>query len=177
MIDHIPTRDKAIILGLYLSKYDELALNELGFTGYYHAFNVLGYSIGAKPASIKNYRDEFDPYFTNNRKGWHKRNLRQYCKDIMDAFGEVQFLDFTEYVKSIIIQYYNIEKTLPEFIRKDASESIAKRLSTGFAAEEYFKVNYHKTSEFVSYELVDTRMLACGFDLNYHHLPIFTLSK
>ena len=42
--------------------------------------NVIGFALGAKPASIKNYRDEFDPVFPNKRKGWHKRPMRNYCK-------------------------------------------------------------------------------------------------
>lgn len=75
-------RDKAILIGLYLSKFDADALNVLGFKGFNEAFNTLGYSIGVKPASIKNYRDEFDPFFPNPRKGWHKRQIRDYCKEV-----------------------------------------------------------------------------------------------
>ena len=62
-------RDKSIITGLYLSKYTQKGLNELGFKSFQQAFNVLGFSLGSKPASLKNYRDEFDPLFLNDRKG------------------------------------------------------------------------------------------------------------
>ena len=45
-----------------------------------------------KPAitksEIKNYRDEFDPLFQNSRKGWHKRPMRDYCKKILEDFGD-----------------------------------------------------------------------------------------
>ena len=61
-------RDKAILIGLYLSKYDQDGLNAFGFEGFVQAYNTFGYSIGFKPASIKNYRDEFDPYFPNTIK-------------------------------------------------------------------------------------------------------------
>ena len=157
-------RDKAIIIGLYLSKFDMLVLSELGLDGHSHAFNVLGYAIGAKPASIKNYRDEFDPYFPNNRKGWHKRPLRQHCKNILEMLSELNLSDFTDLIKSFIISNYDIEKNIAEIDKTNISESIAKRLATGVAAEEYFKLNYTKINEFFGYDILDTRMLACGFD-------------
>jgi hypothetical protein len=63
------TREKLILSGLYLSKYDLLGLKGLGFESFAEAFNVIGYALGSRPASIKNYRDEFDPLFSNRRKG------------------------------------------------------------------------------------------------------------
>ena len=64
-IKNIDKRDKAILMGLFLSRFDKQALNSFGFTGFRQAYNVLGLSIGVKPNSINNYRDEFDPYFPN----------------------------------------------------------------------------------------------------------------
>ena len=57
----IATREKLILAGLFLSKFDTLGLAMLGFEGFTEAFNVIGFALGGKPASIKNYRDEFDP--------------------------------------------------------------------------------------------------------------------
>ena len=96
-------QDKAILIGLYLSKFDNEGLNEFGFEGFTQAFNTLGYSIGVKPASIKNYRDEFDPYFPNVRQGWHKRQLRDYCKQYLDTFSALLFNEFTDLIKGFII--------------------------------------------------------------------------
>ncbi len=53
------TRDKLILAGLYLSKFDAAGLQRLGFESFMEAFNVIGYALGGKPARIKNYRDEF----------------------------------------------------------------------------------------------------------------------
>ena len=108
-------RDKSILVGLYLSKFSQNGLVELGFESFQEAFNVLGFSLGVKPASIKNYRDEFDPLFPNERKGWHKRNTRDYCKVIFDEFGNLKFKSFTELIKSFYIENFEIEK----FIRKE----------------------------------------------------------
>ena len=63
----ISSREKLILTGLFLSKYDKLGLRRLGFETFLEAFNVVGYALGGKPASIKNYRDEFDPLFPNRR--------------------------------------------------------------------------------------------------------------
>ena len=50
----IPTREKLILTGLYLSKYDSAGVRKLGFESFVEAFNVIGYALGEKPASIKN---------------------------------------------------------------------------------------------------------------------------
>jgi len=164
MISNFSNRDKAILIGLFLSKFDDKALDVLGFEGAKQAFNTLGYSIGTKPASIKNYRDEFDPYFPNPRKGWHKRQLREYCKKFLDDFGNVNFDDFSELVKSFVIKDYEIEKFINKIEKIDYGETVAKRLITGSAAEEYFKLNCNTITEFSDFQISDTTKLACGFD-------------
>jgi hypothetical protein len=157
-------RDKSIITGLYLSKYNQDGLNELGFKSFQQAFNVLGFSLGSKPASLKNYRDEFDPLYPNNRKGWHKRDTREYCKKYFDEFNNIDFSIFTNLIKSFFIENFEIEKFIEKIEKKDYSESIAKRLLTGKAAEEYFKSEYSKINVFSSYGILDATQMACGFD-------------
>ena len=161
------TRDKAILIGLYLSKFDKDGLKSLGFSGFMEAFNTLGLAVGVKPLSLRNYRDEFDPYFSNPRIGWNKRALREYCKQFYDNFHLLEFYDFTELIKSFLIKNYEIETFISKIEKKDKSdksESVAKRLITGKSAEEYFKINYPTIIQFEDYELKDTTNLACGFD-------------
>lgn len=161
MENNISIRDKAVIIGLYLSKFDKEALSEFGFKGIYEAFNTLGYSIGAKPASIKNYRDEFDPLFPNLRKGRHNRPIREHCKIYYDKFSLLDFVSFTELINSILFENHEFEKLL---IEQDISSTVAKRLITGKAAEEYFKINYESVDKFKDFTLVDTTLFGCGFD-------------
>lgn len=157
-------RTKSILIGLYLSKYSNIGLKELDFNSFQQAFNILGYSLGVKPASIKNYRDEFDPLFPNNRKGWHKRQIREYCKVFYEQYLNVDFIIFSDLVKSFFIPNFELEKFVKTIEKKDYSESIAKRLLTGKAAEEYFKLEYNKIDVFNSYNIIDTTQMACGFD-------------
>lgn len=156
--------DKSIITGLFLSQHDQNALIDLGFKTFQESFNVLGYSLGTKPASIKNYRDEFDSLFPNNRKGWHKRPIRSYCKVYFDQYSNLNFEEFSSLVKSFLIENYEIEKFVKKIERKDFSETVAKRLFTGKAAEEYFKSEYKKIQIFSPLELTDTTNMGCGFD-------------
>jgi hypothetical protein len=45
----VPTREKLILTGLYLSKYDAAGLKKLGFDSFVEAFNVIGYALGQNP--------------------------------------------------------------------------------------------------------------------------------
>ena len=98
----IASREKLILVGLYLSKYDSLGLKRLGFNSFIEAFNVIGYAMGSKPASIKNYRDEFDPLFPNRRKGWHKRKTRNYCLRVFEEYKSLDLESFTGLVESFV---------------------------------------------------------------------------
>jgi len=156
--------DKATLAGLYIAKFDKQALETLGFSGMWQAFNVIGYSLGSSPASIKNYRDEFDRLFPDNpRKGW-QRPLKTRSEKIFNNFHDLDFSLFTDLINSFLIPHYEEEKAIDAIIKPDRSESVAKRLITGRAAEEYFKINYPSIMEFKNYDLKDTTNFACGFD-------------
>jgi uncharacterized protein DUF3883 len=157
------TRDKLILAGLYLSKYDAAGLKALGFDTFIEAFNVLAYGLGARPASIKNYRDEFDPLFPNQRKGWHKRPRRSHCVDIYKHYEPLDFLSFTALIRSFfedkpIAEQDRIPETEPE------RSTFAQRLATGLAAERYFESIYEEIPDFEGLALENMTALGCGYD-------------
>lgn len=163
-IENISTRDKAVLMGLFLSRFDRQALDSLGFTGFRQAYNVLGLSIGFIPKSIQNYRDEFDPYFPNERKGWRNRSLRDYCKEYMDLTNKMTFDDFYNLIVSILEERIVDEKDIVKERQRKKGKSMANRLITGKAAEEYFVMNYQTVEIFHDYKLYDTTLMGCGFD-------------
>ena len=163
-IDNIDKRDKAILMGLFLSRFDRQALESLGFTSFQQAYNVIGFSIGSKPNSINNYRDEFDPYFPNERKGWRNRKLRDYCKKYMDATADMSFEDFYHVINYFLEGGLIEEKDIVKERRKVSRGFMANRLITGKAAEEYFVMNYKTIDIFHEYDLQDTTQMGCGFD-------------
>lgn len=165
----INSRDKAILIGLYLSKFDTDGLKHLDFSSFIEAFNTLGYAIGVKPASLKNYRDEFDPLFPNSRKGWHKRKIRSYCRDFYDQYKNLTLTDFTEFIKGVVYANYEIEVLVEKATRQEKKEeTFAKRLITGQAAEQYFKDIYNQIPDFKNLILEDTTKLGCGFDFKLY---------
>src|ERR1700682_1260586 len=135
----IAAREKLILVGLYLSKYDSLVLKRLGFDSFVEAFNVIGYAMGSRPASIKNYRDEFDPLFPNRRKGWHKRPIRDYCLKVFEEYGGLDLEAFANLVKSFAGYDENVWSELQPKEELYESESYFSRLITGLAAEQYFE--------------------------------------
>jgi len=161
----IPTREKLILTGLYLSKYDLAGVRKLGFEGFAEAFNVIGYALGEKPASIKNYRDEFDPLFPNKRKGWHKRPIRQYCLKVFEEYKGLDLQTFTALVKSFTGYDENAWSGVEvESKKRDGETQFAKRLITGLAAERYFETVRTTLLEFKDCSIENTTRLGCGYD-------------
>lgn len=146
-----------ILAGLSLAKYDQLGLKKLGFDSFTEAFNVIGYALGGRPASVKNYRDEFDPFFPNPRKGWHKRTLRDHCRKMLETFQDTDLESFASLVRSFA--GYD-DRAWSEVLPKDEVEpedsSFAKRLITGLAAEQYFVFVQPTLPQFQGYTVENT---------------------
>ncbi len=158
-------REKLILAGLYLSKFDTAGLAKLGFQTFIEAFNVIGYELGAKPASVKNYRDEFDPLFPNPRQGWHKRPLRQYCLDVLQRYETLDIERFAGLVQSFLSDGASVEGvTEAEAAEHEGDSMFARRLITGIAAERYFQSVQPQIPELQSYTVEDTTRWGCGYD-------------
>lgn len=163
---NLTSREKAIVCGLFLSKFDSEGLAVLGFSSFKEAFNVLGLAINAKSASIKNYRDELDPLFPNSRQGWHKRKLREHCKKIYETFGSYDLNDMASLVSSLTGCSLARDSS---FDNPSDPETFAKRLLTGRAAENFFLANYRAEPEFESLNAIDVTQTGCGFDFRLQH--------
>jgi hypothetical protein len=156
-------RDKQILAGLFLSKFDLEGLNILGFNSFTEAFNCLGYALGGRPASIKNYRDEFDPMFPNPRQGWRNRHRRIHCMILEEKYRDLSISEFAQLISSFcgtswIQDTDQIENSEPE------KSSFAKRLVTGVSAEKYFEAKWSEIPEFSDYTIENTSAYGCGFD-------------
>ncbi|MBL9132181.1 MAG: DUF3883 domain-containing protein [Verrucomicrobiaceae bacterium] len=158
----IDAREKQILAGLFLSKFDAEGLNALGFESFTEAFNALGYGLGGRAASIKNYRDEFDPLFPNPRQGWRNRKRRGYCIEVEEKYRSLGLADFAALVAEFVGESHQpTPTTKPD---TDQSSSFAKRLITGRAAERYFHSNWRSIPEFAEYCVEDTTDHGCGYD-------------
>ena len=99
--------DHALIIAYYLSRMDITGVKELGYSNFSVAFKELGELLGRKPATIKNMRDEFDPYFDNPRAGWYQRPLRKSRQIIFNKYSTVSDEELTSVIQRIITGYKN----------------------------------------------------------------------
>jgi uncharacterized protein DUF3883 len=137
----------------------------LGFDTFTEAYNVLGYAVGAPPASIKNYRDEFDPLFANPRKGWHNRPTRDHCLKVLNEYRDLDIELFSGLIMSLAGPGESaLSEVQADDEARDDDSHFAKRLITGRAAERYFEMNHHQLPEFQGWTVENTTQLGCGFD-------------
>lgn len=166
------TREKLILAWLFLSKFDADGLRCLGFENFIEAFNVVGYALGSRPASIKNYRDEFDPLFPNARKGWHKRPTRAYCLDIYEQYRNLGIEEFTALVKSFFAIDASAATELEDLDRtEEGASAFAQRLATGLAAEQYFVSVHADIPSFSGLLIENTTRYGCGYDFRFRREP------
>jgi hypothetical protein len=164
---NLSIRDKAILTGLFLSKFDMIGVEFLGFSTFTEAWNAIGFALSTKPASIKNYRDEFDPYFPNPRQGWHKRKMREYCRKIYAAFKDLPLEPFADFLRQSIYRNHDLDLLREKAAKESGDEtesSFAKRLITGQAAENFFEKRYSEFAEFADCSIENTTKVGCGFD-------------
>lgn len=79
----------ALIIAYYLSKFDKVAYEKLGYSSTTATHAEVGRILGVNPNSVKNMRDEFDPLHGNNRRGWYQRPLRQSRAEVVESFQEL----------------------------------------------------------------------------------------
>jgi hypothetical protein len=165
-------RQKLILSGLYLSKFDSLGLKSLGLDNFVEAFNVIGYALGSRPASVKNYRDEFDPLFPNPRKGWHKRPTREYCREVYEKYKGLDLAEFTGLVRSFFGFDNNLQIEAAQTEESgEGSSAFAQRLVTGLAAERYFESVCASLPVFQGLLLGNTTQFGCGYDFRMRPEP------
>jgi len=156
--------EQAIIISYYLSRFNNEAVNNLGYQTWKDAFEDLSEKLQINKHTIKNWRDEFDP-FHGHRAGWHQREARKTISNIISQFELLEEFDIRQIVEEII----NGKKIdLPE-IDSSESELISNpifilRGPTGKKAEQIF-IDYHRINGLpLAGELIDTRDLGCGYD-------------
>jgi hypothetical protein len=160
----------ATIVAYYLSKFDEVAYANLGYKTKKEAHLDIGRKLNVNPNSVKNRRDEFDPIHSNERVGWHQRDMSPSRKRIVETFQDLSERGLREIAMSILKNQSFIYTETFEIITNQIqnAETDKKhfhlRGQTGRKAEELY-INYHR--EFglpQAGNLMDTRDLGCGYD-------------
>lgn len=93
---------QALIIAYYLSRFDRKAIINLNYKNISDAFRQIGILLGVKENTIKNMRDQFDPYFGENpRKGW-VGVLSPSRQAIFEQFKDYTEEDITALVQSLL---------------------------------------------------------------------------
>lgn len=98
---------KKSLVAFYISKYNEDAFRELGYTGPVSkamedlSIRITGPGI-APNAYIKQRRDEFDVFFDNGRVGYHKRKPTVAVIEMYEQWNIMSFEEITELVKMVL---------------------------------------------------------------------------
>lgn len=162
---------QAIIVAYAMSRLDAGFLKRFSYKSWREAFKDTGASLGVRPASMKNLRDEFDPIHPNSRMGWHKRPLRRNRQRVLGEFCEASDEALSELVSRLLRGDKEVEElvTVPMATNRARVENVAERLRTGRLAEEYFLANAGRICGFPPSELVDYRLEARGYDFGVTH--------
>jgi hypothetical protein len=171
-----PQNELAMIVAFYLSKFGEDGLARLGFKTYKRAFEEVDRSLNVKPNSVKNWRDEFDPYYDTGRKGWYRQKIRPSRHAVMMAFDDLSESALRAIISDIIrlearpqIEA-DLQAVLKEIKASDDRKSSKKKTEyvargpTGRMAEEFFISRFHAGLTPFSGILKDCRDDGVGFD-------------
>lgn len=175
--------EQAIVVSYYLSRFNDEAISNLGYKTWKDAFDDLSDKLQINKHTIKNWRDEFDP-FHGHRAGWHQRQPRKTISNIISQFEQLEEFD----IRQIAVEIINGNKIdLPVI---DNSENVVitnpifiLRGPTGKKAEQFF-IEYHRLNNSpIAGELIDTRDLGCGYDFeiksesNQHFIEVKGLAS
>ena len=163
-----------MIVGYYLSRFDEDAYRNLGFTTKRQAHLDIGHRLGGKPNSLKNWRDEFEPVHANPRVGWYQRDLQPSRRRVVEALQDLSELEMREVILEILSGQSFLDSdecsVMLAALRPRAKRSSRRprayimRGPTGRRAEEYFVEFHRRTGKPEAGRLRDTRDLGCGYD-------------
>lgn len=175
--------EQAIIVSYYLSRFNNEALNNLGYKTWKNAFEDLSRKIEINKYTLQNWRDEFDP-FHGHRAGWHQRQPRKTILNIISQFEQLEEYDVRPIVEEIIAGNH-IELPLIDTSETTVTSNpiFILRGPTGKKAEQFF-IEYHKRNNLpAAGKLIDTRDLGCGYDFeiksesNQHFIEVKGLAS
>jgi hypothetical protein len=163
----------AIVVGYAMSRLDSRFLAAQRLRSWKAAFERAGKALRVPPSSLKNLRDEFDPFHENPRKGWHNRPLRPNRQRVLSDFFDVSDDALLECVERILTGDEPATAEIVESVRQVArpTYNVAERLLTGRLAEDFFLGSCDKIIGVGRSALIDQRFSALGFDFGVAGMP------
>jgi len=164
---------EALIIGYAMSRLDDEYVRWRKLKSWSAAYDEVSRAMSVRALSFRNLRDEFDPFHSNKRVGWHNRTIHPSRQRVLEDLKDVSDEALKALVDRIIIRD---EEATAEAVDSLAAvprtaQNVAERLLTGRRAEEYFAENCEEITGIKESDLVDCRQLACGFDFAVMGIP------
>jgi hypothetical protein len=164
---------EALIIGYAMSRLDVEYFRYRNVRSWQASYDEAALALGVRASSLRNLRDEFDPFHSNERRGWHKRPMHPSRQRVLDDLKDLSDDALMALVDHIIIRD---EEATMEAVDSLAAvprtaQNVAERLLTGRRAEEYFLAHSETLVGIRQMELVDRRQQACGFDFAVRRRP------
>lgn len=158
---------RTLALGYSLSRLGMRMVAAMGCQTWSQAYAKIADACHTKPSRVNGLRDEFDPYVSAERKGWHGRPIRT---NRLEVIVSMEGLD-DDFLLGIALELLagNAVAEIEEVV--SASARAARRMQTGQRAEQWFMDHWR---EFLQGEVepVDCRYEACGFDFRLGNHPL-----
>jgi hypothetical protein len=153
------------VVGYAMSRLGISYLAARGLPTWKAAFEEAGQSLAVNPNSVKNLRQEFDPFHTG--RGWRNRPVRSSRQRVLGELCEVSDDALRELIARILAR--DQDATAPAIDALAAPSTpvvanVAERLLTGRRAEDYFLEHCARLVQVPRADLLDMRQAACGFD-------------
>jgi hypothetical protein len=168
-----PQNELALIVAYYLSRFDKQGYINLGYKNFDEATKQIGHILDVNPNTVKNMRDEFDPYHENSRIGW-KRELRGSRQKVITAFQNTDDNTIRDIVEEILFnkkfigsqEYIDIRTLFSSDQKPFVSEErvFIPRGITGKSAELIYLEHFKNTKQPCDGEIIDRREQGCGYD-------------
>lgn len=166
-------RTSALLIGYAMSRLDTQYLALRGLTSWQSAYKEASTALGVQPASLKNLRDEFDPFHSNGRAGWRSRAIRPDRQRILDEMTAVGGEALAALVDRLIAGDEDATNEAIDSlsVTNRIAHNVAERLLTGRLAEEFFLTHSKSLVGLEAEALRDRRDNACGYDFGVKSDP------
>lgn len=152
---------KKSLVAFYLSKYNDKAVEQLGYRTITEALNNLSERLkgdGKLNSFIKRRRDEFDVFFDNGRVGYRNRKPTSGVEDMYHRWNKLSFKELSDIVNQLLDGNFDRK----EFI--DLDENITENDIEKYLNFEDDSASLHKKYKEVFERKVDKnkiKMLKC----------------
>ncbi len=156
---------EALVVGYAMSRLGSGYLAARGLPTWKAAFEEAGRNLAVNPNSIKNLRQEFDPFHTG--RGWRNRPVRSSRQRVLGELCEVSDDALLELIVRILARDQDATAPAIDVLAAPPPPvvaNVAERLLTGRRAEEYFLEHCARLIQVPRADLLDRRQAACGFD-------------